>query len=162
MTLLDDIDNIIEHAGVRGMRWGVRKDAKTSATGESSGDSGSKKPSASEEAAKTSGSRNAAKKAKTTDVLSNKEMQDAITRMNLEQQYSKLTAKPKSAGKQFALNILKTTATMAATAVINQAVTQQLTGKGLMNKTTPQRPSFNKTPLPPPPPGSPFSKPPKI
>lgn len=131
------LDQILAHAGVRGMRWGVRKKRESSSDSDG-GEGSTKRGSKSEDAVSA---KNLVRKAKkdSPDSLSNKEMKAAIERMNLEQQYSKLTTPPESAGKKFVKGILKGTATMAATAVINQAVTRQLEGKGLINKPKPQK-----------------------
>lgn len=74
-------DDTIAHYGVKGMKWGVRRSrAQIDAD--------------SEDATRVKNIRAKAKTNRTTNVLSNKELQDAITRMNLERQYSSLTAKP--------------------------------------------------------------------
>lgn len=164
MTYLDDINSIVttkpddlEHAGVRGMRWGVRKKSSASA---SEGDSGKRKVTTTE-AAKTISARKDAKK-HSTDVLTNLELKDSIARMNLEAQYKTLTRSPaRRIGANLAGNILKATTTAAASAVINQFVNQKLATKGLIGKPVPVRkvipppPSFNNTPWPAPSKGKP-------
>lgn len=103
---------VLEHHGVKGMKWGVRRDSsissmsvKTSKLRLSSTDvtakqkpgqfvrtSGGKRQTASDEAISVAGTRQLAKKS-TTDALTNKQLQDAVTRMNLEQQYHTLVKK---------------------------------------------------------------------
>lgn len=102
-------DQIIMHTGVKGMRWGVRKAPVAHPV---SGDA--LKVNKSKTLAKTHG----------IDALSNKRIQDAINRMNLEQNYKRLefATKPRNAGATFAMNLLgniaKTTvADLASTAV---------------------------------------------
>lgn len=81
----DDIDpaervvgDFLEHYGVKGMKWGqVRTRAQI--------DSDSADVAAVKEA------KTKIKSNRTTDVLSNKELQNVVTRMNLEQQYNRLT-----------------------------------------------------------------------
>lgn len=70
------------HYGVKGMKWGVRRTQ-------------TQLDAASAEATRSMEIRGkvAANRGR-TDSLSNKELQDAITRMNLEQQYTRLTAQP--------------------------------------------------------------------
>jgi hypothetical protein len=69
----------LAHYGVKGMRWGQSK--RTTVAREA----------VSDDAAKVSNTHSRVKAQKSTKMLSNKELQDAITRMNLEQQYSKMT-----------------------------------------------------------------------
>ncbi len=85
-----DVD-FLAHYGVKGMRWGQRRRGGTSKgkVGPKSGDA--LKANKLKSRAKTHG----------TSSLSNKELQTAITRMNLEQQYSRLAAPPKSKGRKF-------------------------------------------------------------
>lgn len=87
------------HYGVKGMHWGIRRGSTD--TGPSSDVHVSRRKSG---LVKTQGGKNhpphedaikaaiARQKAKTssTDALSTKELQDLVTRMNLEQQYSRL------------------------------------------------------------------------
>lgn len=103
------VDNILAHHGVKGMKWGVRKDGSTSSTSTKTSNlrrkatdvtvaqkpgkfvrtSGGKRQTASEEAVRVAAARQLAKKS-TTDSLSNKQLQEAVNRMNLERQFSKL------------------------------------------------------------------------
>ena len=98
------VDDVLEHFGVKGMRWGVRRsDPSGSAGGEpitikvQNGKrvvvKGGRGHTTSEDAIRTAKSRQIAKKS-STDSLSTKELQDMVNRMNLEKQYSMLTAKP--------------------------------------------------------------------
>jgi hypothetical protein len=81
----------LAHYGIKGMKWGVRR-SRSQIDAEP----------ASEEAARTISTRARTKAAKgSTHMLTNKELQDAITRMNLERQYTQLTTPPKSRGRQF-------------------------------------------------------------
>jgi len=70
------VDEFLEHFGVKGMRWGVRR-----------------KPGApaSEDVQRVKATQSKIKRGK-TDALSNKELQDLVTRMNLEQQYSRMVS----------------------------------------------------------------------
>lgn len=85
--MTETLDDVLAHYGVKGMRWGVRR-AHPSSSGSSP-----KKPSSpvSEDAA---AARTAKSKSKQhgLDSLSNKELQHLVNRMNLEQQYSRLTS----------------------------------------------------------------------
>lgn len=95
-------DADLAHFGVKGMKWGVRKDRKSSSSGPTDvvvktkagqriQTSGGKGLPASEDAKRVSVYKQKASSS-TTDSLSTKELQELVTRMNLEQQYSKLTA----------------------------------------------------------------------
>lgn len=111
----------LEHAGVKGMRWGVRKDRSGSSANspkrvqvkEKPGrgvvkTSGGKKLDASTDAKQKAKLKQKAK-ASTTDSLSNEELKKLVTRMQLEQQYSKLSSQTqkKSKGKEFIKGVLK-------------------------------------------------------
>lgn len=140
------VDNYLAHYGVMGMRWGksgAGKSASGSTTKSISGKPvktvagkpvttvvGKAKPSSSGTKTVTGRPHEDAKRAKTaktkadtkgTDSLSNKELQDVITRMNLEQQYSKLSPKTTSAGQKFAKDLLVNTAKQQASQMASKA-----------------------------------------
>ena len=128
------LDVFLTHYGVKGMRWGIRKNQSSNSGTKETAVSRLKKrlqgPDGPEEVAvkatpgrkvKTTGGRarnasddaiNAARtrqiaKKSTTDALSNDELQSLVTRMNLEQQYSKLSANYKSTGEKFVDRLVK-------------------------------------------------------
>lgn len=76
------VEDVLEHFGVKGMRWGVRRSQTELHTG-------------SEDHRNAAAAASKAKKGGVKS-LSNKELQDMITRMNLEGQYVRL--KPPSKG----------------------------------------------------------------
>lgn len=77
------VNDVLEHYGVKGMKWGkVRTRAQI--------DSDSADVAAVKEAKAKIGTN------RTTDVLSNKELQNVVTRMNLEQQYKRLNSESKA------------------------------------------------------------------
>lgn len=112
----DSVDEILTHFGKMGMRWGVRSATPTAVSvqerpGKKVKTSGGKGQAASADAITTAVSKQIAKKS-SLDSLSNKELQAMVTRMNLEQQYSKLkySNAPTNAlgvGMKFAGSILK-------------------------------------------------------
>lgn len=88
------VDEVIEHFGVKGMRWGKRK--KVSG-GKETADS--KNVSSSLAKIKSGG----------TKALSNVELKAVVERMNLEQQYSKLATHTTTilAGRKFGAEVLR-------------------------------------------------------
>jgi hypothetical protein len=113
------------------MKWGVKK----------SGDSGGKLSRSSEGASADARKADAhAKviKAKGTAALSNQELQEYVTRLNLEQQYSRLQgpsagAKIGNGAAKFAGDIMRTQIKKAINDVISKAVGDLLESKGLKN-----------------------------
>ncbi len=117
---MDTLDKILAHHGVKGMRWGFRKDRSSSSSGPA-GVTVKVKPgkgvvkttgghghAVSEEAVRAAALRQVAKTS-SSHALTNKDLQDLITRMNLERQYSTLTASKKGAGRTFVEKLLKDT-----------------------------------------------------
>lgn len=111
----------LEHFGVKGMRWGVRRESSSS--GGSSGKfnpAGSNHPSltaprprTSEDAAVAKGLAKVVKK-QGTQALTNQELQTLVTRMNLERQYSNLNPKQVSAGRKMVNDITREMAKQTA------------------------------------------------
>lgn len=77
----ETVSDIIAHHGVKGMHWGVRRTR-------------AQLDAASEDFRTSSAHRSKAKEAGGTHALSNQELQTVITRLNLEQQYNRLTFEP--------------------------------------------------------------------
>lgn len=86
----------LAHHGVKGMKWGIRRDRRTSRLSRLRNYTGSK-------------SSNALKEARRQDIntMSNKELQDTITRLNLERQYRSLTQVDIGFGQRQADQIMK-------------------------------------------------------
>ena len=117
---MSSVDDFLEHYGVKGMRWGVRRRRGSGSDGpegvtvkvkKGSGvveTSGGHHHSVSDEAVRAAAVRQVAKTS-TTSALTNKDLQDAINRMNLEKNYSKLMleqAPKKGAARQFIEQLL--------------------------------------------------------
>lgn len=99
--------NELYHYGVPGMKWGVRRDRRSNSFKRTV----SKKAKAAKiRFQNTTGSRssNALKAYRKKDInkMSNKELQTAINRMNLERQYRNLTSRDFQMGSKIAKNIL--------------------------------------------------------
>lgn len=97
---MDTVEDVLEHYGIRGMKWGVRR-----SRAQIDADSADKAIARglAEQVKKNRGS---------TDSLSNTELQQVITRMNLEQQYLNLTTRqsgkdPKQKGADWAGKFIK-------------------------------------------------------
>lgn len=105
-AFVDTMSDNLKHYGVKGMKWGVRKDHTAqdiefrARAGKKVKTSGGKRHEPTQDAINAAVLRQKAKKS-TTDSLTNKELREAIDRMNLEQQYSRLSGENKSVGKKF-------------------------------------------------------------
>lgn len=119
MSEHDYAADVLEHYGVKGMKWGVRRKSRQV------------EPS-SDESRATSKSLGRAKKNKTTRVLTNAELRQAIERMRLEQEFSKLsggvdkTFIQKGAG--FASKILTDAGKQSVQQVANNQAKKQVDG----------------------------------
>ena len=97
-------ENDLSHTGVLGMKWGIRKDHSSSSSGsssssDSSGSSGSSKGS------KISGydRKELAARRKT---MTDKELNDAVNRLQTEKRLRELAQEDVSSGKKYAVSIL--------------------------------------------------------
>lgn len=86
MAHTDSPNDALAHFGVKGMRWGVHRSRDISVGGQT-------RPRVSGDVQRVTDIQKVVKKGG-TKAISNKELQDLVTRMNLEQQYSRLTQKP--------------------------------------------------------------------
>ena len=73
-----DLEKILEHHGVKGMKWGQHRKSKQTEPTHS-------------DAAKVDSIKTRVKTQKTTKILGNQELRDALDRMRLEQEFSKLS-----------------------------------------------------------------------
>lgn len=90
----EQTDDFLAHYGVPGMRWGKRKGGSTTS---------GKKASVSADAKEVASIRT-----KKPSQMSNQELQKVNTRINLEQQYSRLNPSKVTKGKQTATALLAT------------------------------------------------------
>ena len=118
--------NELYHHGVLGMRWGVRRDNNSGSSGAPSRFGRFRRnvnandmvsminnsKTINNETSKIVKNKSANKYKKTAEQMTNKELQDAITRMNLEKQFSTLSAEKTTAGKISAMDVLDTVGTV--------------------------------------------------
>lgn len=146
------VEEFIEHYGVKGMRWGVRKDR-------SGGSSGGSKGSSKKEATKTDEKKGSSKKGGSSDGpkgLSDKKLQKEVNRLQLEKQYRELKAKEAEAtmttgqrfvaeSKQIGVNVLKTQTQNALNQYVGREINKALgTGGGKKGKKDKNKKSDDK------------------
>lgn len=124
----DGSEPVVEHYGVNGMKWGVRKKQNrssevtvTETPGQKLKTSGGHDRPSSADAKQAAHYRQVAKSS-TTDSLSNAELKLVVERMNLEQQYSKLTQNTAQVipGQDFVQKLIKDAGANALTRVANE------------------------------------------
>lgn len=114
-----DVSYFLKHYGIKGMRWGVRRS-----------DPNDSSPGASEDHQRSASTSQKAKAGGGTRALSNRELQDFITRANLERQYSALNPSRKQQVLSFVggtlLQVGKQEVTKIAAGVIAKQVANVL------------------------------------
>jgi hypothetical protein len=121
----------LDHYGTKGMRWGVRRSAAERAKG--SGKDSDSKPKTVVGKTKTEG--------RDASQLSDARLRKVNDRLNMEQQYARLTAKPPGfmgAAKKFAsdiaLNVAKTQITKLANDAASKQIASMMGGKSNIPK----------------------------
>lgn len=108
MTTLTEARDYLAHFGVKGMQWGVRKNRSS----KSSSSSSSSKPQAKD--------------------MTDDDLKKAISRMQLEKQYSDLSSPPKKSGSNYANSLLQSAGKTAMSTIV-AAVTAKAVKKTLGN-----------------------------
>lgn len=111
LAMSDLVNKVLAHHGVKGMKWGVRKDRPHEVTvtqklGKPLKSSGGHGLKAHQDAVAAQIARQKARSS-SVHALSNHELKQVVERMNLEQQYARLSGKPKGEGRKFAEEQLK-------------------------------------------------------
>lgn len=113
-------ENVLAHYGIRGMKWGVRryqnKDGSLTAAGKKrySGDGGN--------AGTTKSTTSSSSGRKKVSEMTDDELNRAVRRLQLEQQYRQLNPERVSAGQKFVSKVAKDVIIPAATTVARNAV----------------------------------------
>lgn len=113
-------ENVLAHYGIRGMKWGVRryqnKDGSLTAAGKKrySGDGGN--------AGTTKSTTSSSSGRKKVSEMTDDELNSAVRRLQLEQQYRQLNPEKVSAGQKFVNKVAKDVIIPAATTVARNAV----------------------------------------
>jgi hypothetical protein len=141
--------DFLEHFGVRGMRWGVRKKSGSAKSGDGDkkaenkkGDDfeASKKPAAKKtEEPDAPAAKKTSNKKTNVDDLSDAQLREAVNRLQMEKQYKDLTAMPPGrmqAAKKFANEAIRQVA-MTQVVKVGNSHAAKFTG-GLMAKPDPK------------------------
>ena len=113
-------ENVLAHYGIRGMKWGVRryqnKDGSLTAAGKKrySSDGGN--------AGTTKSTTSSSSGRKKVSEMTDDELNRAVRRLQLEQQYRQLNPEKVSAGQKFVNKVAKDVIIPAATTVARNAV----------------------------------------
>lgn len=108
---MSDLDKVLAHYGVKGMKWGIRRSREELARAQSS------------DYKETAAIRSKAKATRTSS-LSNAELKTAINRMQLERQYNQLSGEQANRGAKFVRKMLGQVAQQQVTMVVNENATK--------------------------------------
>ena len=110
VAMSDDVDEFLEHFGVKGMRWGVRR-SRTQLDADSSDFTNA-------QGIKAKGKRSGVRS------LSNQEIQSYLARLGLEKQYKQ--TKPSAKAAKFVSDLLLSVGRSQATTIVNNYATQSV------------------------------------
>lgn len=121
---MQTFEETLKHFGIRGMKWGVRRPRGPEGTVRSLKTGGH--ANVSEDAKKAHDAHKKVQTSRSTDPLSNPELQHLVNRINLEQQYIKLTTPEKSAGAKIAKDVLVGVGKQQASKLASDAATKAI------------------------------------
>jgi 2'-5' RNA ligase len=130
------VEGVLSHYGVKGMRWGVRRDRSATPVGVKTNPtkkrtkakiktSGGKNLPAHEDAIKPAIAKQKLKKSGPA-ALSNQELRELANRMQLEQQVTNLSAQQTGGGKKFVTKMLVNIGQQQAQRIANQKAAEQV------------------------------------
>jgi hypothetical protein len=125
------VDTYLEHHGVKGMRWGVRRRSGGVTTGRFGR---SPKPAPSEDKVRAETAKAKIGRRGNTDALSNQELQTVIARMNLEQQIARYSSNQKKTVMQLIANTGKDELVKFASGKETKIIGTALALKGINSK----------------------------
>ena len=113
------VADVLAHHGIKGQKWGIRRNRPSRSTGNSHVSEDHKNAQEAKALAKKHGAK----------ALTNKQLQDLITRMNLEKQYASVAPTPKGvkflkAGGKFTGDIILNVGKAQATRLASDHVTK--------------------------------------
>lgn len=109
---MSTVQDFLAHYGVKGMKWGTKRTTR---------------PAPSSDATRVAGIKTKAKAGK-VKALTNSELQDAINRMNLEQQFKRLRTNERNVAVRFLASTLQEVGTREAKNLIAKKVSGGLAG----------------------------------
>lgn len=125
-------ENFLEHFGVKGMKWGVRRSKAELAKG---GGSSKDKNASEKPKPKAASGPNSREAKKSIKEMSDKELKDYVNRLNMEQQYARMQPTPfTQRAAKFATDIVVGVAKQQLTNQLSKQVGKQfdlLGGKGV-------------------------------
>lgn len=132
---MSELDDVLAHYGVKGMKWGVRKKRPLPSgpadviiranPGKKVKTSGGERHGPAKDAVDAAISRQKARKS-SVDSLSNTELRALVQRMQLEQQYSQLKVNRQNPAQKFVVNLLASVGKQQAQSAANQYASQQV------------------------------------
>lgn len=112
------VGDVLRHWGVKGMKWGVRKDRGSVKKGKMDKPEDETTTTKSSGGSSPSSSRSSGPARKTVKQMSDQELRDALNRLQMEKQYAQLTAPQKA--NNIVLEVIKSSGTQVARNVATQ------------------------------------------